>query len=60
MKPEKQHPDSINRDLDDEVAAAIEQQYARKLVKPAGNVARTLEQAEKDAVEEKMRKKSQS
>ncbi len=29
----KQHPDSINRDLDDEVAEAIEHQYARRLMK---------------------------
>jgi hypothetical protein len=29
----KQHPDSVSRDLDDEVAEAIEHQYARKLIK---------------------------
>jgi hypothetical protein len=32
----KQHPDSVNRDLDDEVAEAIEHQYARKLLKRVG------------------------
>jgi hypothetical protein len=31
----KQHPDSVNRDLDDEVAEAIEHQYARRLLKRA-------------------------
>ena len=31
----KQHPDSVNRDLDDEGADAIEHQYARKLMKKA-------------------------
>ncbi|MDQ8729384.1 hypothetical protein [Bradyrhizobium sp. LHD-71] len=29
----KQHPDSIARDLEDEIADVIEHQYARKLVK---------------------------
>jgi hypothetical protein len=32
----KQHPESVNRDLDDEVAEAIEHQYARKLLKRDG------------------------
>ena len=49
MKPGKQHPDSVNRDLDDEVAKAIEHQYARKLVKPAGKTAGR--KADKDAAE---------
>lgn len=31
----KQHPSSVNYDLDDEVAEAIEHQYAGKLAKPA-------------------------
>lgn len=31
----KQHPESISRDLDDEVAEAVEHQYARRMVKPA-------------------------
>ena len=30
MKPQ---PDSVNRDLDDEVAEVVEQQYAKKLMK---------------------------
>lgn len=29
----KQHSQSINRDLDDEVAEAVEHQYARRLMK---------------------------
>jgi hypothetical protein len=29
----KQHPDSVNRDIDDEVAGAIERRYAERLVK---------------------------
>jgi hypothetical protein len=34
----KQHPDNVNRDIDDEVAAAIERRYAERLVKgAAGN-----------------------
>jgi hypothetical protein len=30
----KQQPESISRDLDDEVAEAVEHQYARRMVKP--------------------------
>lgn len=29
----KQHPDSVGRDLEDEIADVIEHQYARKLMK---------------------------
>ena len=61
MKPEKQHPDSVNRDLDDEVAAAVEHQYAQKLVKPAGKAAGT--KADKDAIEaeiDRLRDKTRS
>ena len=61
MKPDKQHPDSINRDLDDEVAEAIEHQYAGKLVKPAGKT--TSSKADKEAVEaeiDKLRRKDRS
>ena len=61
MKPDKQHPDSVNRDLDDEVAEAIEHQYARKLVKPAGQAAG--KKAHKDAVEaeiDRLRQKNRS
>jgi hypothetical protein len=60
MTPEKQHPDSINRDLDDEVAEAIEHQYAGKL-RPAGKT--VGRKADKDAIEaeiERLRQKSRS
>jgi hypothetical protein len=33
----KQHSDSVHRDLDDEVAEAIEHQYAQKLMRRSGN-----------------------
>ena len=31
----KQSPESVNRDLDDEIAEAVEHQYARRLMKSA-------------------------
>lgn len=61
MTPEKQHPDSINRDLDDEVAEAIEHQYAGKLARAAGKT--VGRKADKDAIEaeiERLRQKSRS
>ena len=61
MKPDKQHPDSVNRDLDDAVAEAIEHQYAQKLVNPAGKTAGR--KADKEAVEaeiDKLRQKNSS
>ena len=45
----KQHPDSVNRDLDDEVAEAIEHQYARRLLKRAGGRDGTLRQKRRSA-----------
>jgi hypothetical protein len=44
----KQHPDSINRDLEDEVAGVIEHQYGRRLMKKADAKSGAAEQA-KDA-----------
>jgi hypothetical protein len=35
----KQHPDSVNRDLEDEVGDVIEHQYARKLMQPGAKCA---------------------
>jgi len=56
MKPENQHPDSVSRDLDDEVAQAIEHQYARRLLKPAGKCNDTAAKADKDAFDKDMQK----
>jgi hypothetical protein len=53
MKPEKQHPDSVNRDLDDEVAQAIEHQYAGKLIKPAGKADDASVKADEEAPDKK-------
>lgn len=61
MSPEKQHPNSVNRDLDDEVAEAIEHQYAGKLVKQTGKAAGRNADTDTDTVEaaiDQLRKKS--
>lgn len=41
----KQHPDNVGRDLDDEVAEAIEHQYARRLMTPAVSSGNAVEPA---------------
>ena len=61
MTPDKQHPDSVNRDLDDEIAQAVEHQYAQKLVRPGGKAAG--KKADRDAIEaeiDRLREKTRS
>jgi hypothetical protein len=45
----KQHPDSVNRDFDDDVAEAIEHQYAQKLMKRAARSDGTSQQEKQSA-----------